>query len=188
MKKEEQYIEDLPIEEKIQCSYRLSREEVLSKDGLFLIQCMVRDGMSMDAIAKALGTTPQTFFTWRRKYKELKEACAKGKQLVDYKVENALLRAALGYKTETVKTLMNVEPNKDGNRTVKVEKTVTEVGPSVTACLAWLNNRKPEQWRRNRDNVMEYEDKKTGITINIVKGQEQEQGDSDNQEEWEENE
>ena len=167
-----EYIEDLPIADKIQYNYQLTRDDVLSEDGLFLIQCMVRDGMSMDAIAKALGVTPQSFFVWRKKYKELRDACAKGKQLVDYQVENALLKAALGYKTEVVKTITSALPNKDGNRSVKVERTVTETGPNVTACLAWLNNRKPEQWRRNRDNVMEYEDLKTGITINITKGQE----------------
>lgn len=176
--KDKQYIEDLPIADKIQYRYKLSREDVLSKDGLFLIQCMVRDGMSMDAISKTLSISPQTFFSWRQKYEELRNACAKGKQLVDYKVENALLRAALGYKTETVKTVMS-PTDKDGNRKVTVEKTVSEVGPNVTACLAWLNNRKPEQWRKNRDSVLEYDDNKTGITINIVKGKEKEVDDDD---------
>lgn len=168
------YIEDLPIADKIQYNYQLAKEDVLSEDGLFLVQCMVRDGMSMDAIAKALGISPQTFWTWRQKNKALRDACAKGKQLVDYKVENALLKAALGYKTEVVKTLMSSASDAQGNRTVRVEKTVTEVGPNVTACLAWLNNRKPEQWKRNRDSVLEYEDTKAGITINIVKGKESE--------------
>lgn len=178
----EQYIEDLPISDKIKYSYQLSKEEVLSEDGLFLIQCLVRDGMSMDAISKMLGISPQTFWSWRKKYKELAEACAKGKELVDYKVENALLRAALGYRTESVKTIINNIPDKDGNRTVRVEKTVTETGPSVTACLAWLNNRKPEQWRKNRDNSIELEDKSSGITINIVKGEKSTEEDTD--EDW----
>lgn len=179
MTRKEQYVEDLPIADKIQYKYQLTKDDVLSKDGLFLIQCMVRDGMSMDGIAKTLGISPQTFWTWRQKSKDLRDACARGKQLVDYQVENALLRAALGYKVETVKTVINNEPDKDNNRTVKVEKTVTETGPNVTACLAWLNNRKPEQWRRNRDNVLEYEDNKTGITINIVKGQESQSDEED---------
>lgn len=183
--REEQYIEDLPIADKIQYKYQLTKKDVLSEDGLFLIQCMVRDGMSMDGIAKALGISPQTFWTWRQKNEKLRDACARGKQLVDYKVENALLKAALGYKTETVKTLMSGEPDAQGNRTVKVERTVTQTGPNVTACLAWLNNRKPEQWRRNRDSALEYEDKKAGITINIVKGQESQTEDED--EDWSDN-
>lgn len=172
--KEQRYIEDLPIEEKIKFNYQLSKEDVLSDDGLFLVQCMVRDGMSMDAIAKAFGIIPQTFWLWRKKSAALREACARGKQLVDYKVENALLKAALGYTTESVKTIISRGTDSDGNREVRVEKTTTETGPNVTACLAWLNNRKPEQWRKNRGSVLEYEDKTAGITINIVKGQEQE--------------
>lgn len=165
------YIVDLPIADKLEYSYQLTKDDVLSDDGLFLIQCMVRDGLTLDAIAKVLGIVPQTFFLWRKKHKELQDACMRGKQLVDYEVENALLKAALGYKTVNTKTLTSSEPDKDGNRAVKVERTETEQGPNVTACLAWLNNRKPEQWRRNRDNVLELEDKTNGITINIVKGQ-----------------
>ena len=57
-----------------------------------------------------------------------------------------------------------------GHAVSRIEKEETEVGPNTTACLAWLNNRKPEQWRRNRDNFAEYEDKQSGITINIIKG------------------
>lgn len=176
----EQYIEDLPITDKVKYNYKLTREDVLSEDGLLMIQCMVRDGMTMDAISKTIGINPQTFCVWRQKYKELREACRRGKQLVDYQVENALLRAALGYKTETVKMLISKNASKDGSHSVREERTVTEVGPNVTACLAWLNNRKPEQWKKNRDNsILEYDDKASGITINIVKGQEQ---DTDNAE------
>lgn len=168
--KDKEYIEDMTISDKLKYSYQLTREDVLSEEGLLLVQCMTRDGMTMDAIAKTIGVTVQALCRWKKANKKLNDAFLKGRQIVDYQVENALLRAALGYKTESVKTIMSVEPNKEGNRTVKVEKTITETGPSVTACLAWLNNRKPEQWRRNRDNVIEFEDKKAGITINIVKG------------------
>ena len=185
MERDKEYIEDLPIADKMKYNYRLTKEDVFSDDGLFLIQCMVRDGMSMEAIAKTIGITPQTFFLWRKKSPELREACAKGKQIVDYQVENALLRAALGYKTETVKTLLG-PPDKNNNRSVRVEKTITETGPNVTACLAWLNNRKPESWRKNRDSVLEYDDKEHGITINIVKGEptQTEAKDKDEEEDW----
>ena len=67
-------------------------------------------------------------------------------------------------------------------REVKVEKTISETGPNTTACLAWLNNRKPEQWKRNRDNDMVLDDKNSGITINIVKSG---KDDDDNDESWE---
>lgn len=177
--KKQQYLQDLPIADKIGMSVQLTREDVLSEEGLILVQCMARDGMYEKDIAEKLGIKFQTFWAWKNKYPELKQALTMGKELVDYKVENALLKSALGYKTTTVKTIINNNPDKNGNREVKIEKTETEVGPNTTACLAWLNNRKPEQWRRNRDNIAEYEDKKSGITINIVKGQPDEQSTED---------
>lgn len=172
--KKEQYIQDLPVSDKVQMSYALTKEDILTDEGLLLVECLVRDGLTMNAVAEKLGITPQTFWLWRQKYEQLENACRQGKQLVDYKVENALLKAALGYKTETVKTVIG-PPDTNGNREVRVEKTQTETGPNVTACLAWLNNRKPEQWRRNRDATLELEDEKSGITINIIKGEPREE-------------
>lgn len=166
----EQYLQTLPIADKVSRGRSLTLDDLLTEEGLLLVECLVRDGMTLQDVAKTLGIKNQTFWVWRQKYPELEEACRKGKDLVDYKVENALLKAALGYKTTTVKTYIQVVPGKDGNHETKIEKTETEQGPNVTACLAWLNNRKPEQWRRNRDNEVVLDDKKSGITINIIKG------------------
>lgn len=168
----EQYLQDLPIADKLKGSIQLTKEDVLSPEGLLLIQCLTRDGMMKQDIAKTLGIKVQTFWLWEQKHPELRDALLRGKELVDYQVENALLKSALGYKTTTVRTYINNNPDKAGNREVRIEKVETEVGPNVTACLAWLNNRKPEQWRRNRDNVAEFQDKASGITINIIKGSE----------------
>lgn len=177
----EQYLQNLPIADKIKGSIQLTKEDVLSPEGLLLVQCMIRDGAYVQDVAKALGIKNQTFWLWRQKHPELEEACQKGKALVDYQVENALLKAALGYKTVKVKTITNLTPDKNGNIESRIEREESEVGPNTTACLAWLNNRKPEQWKRNRDSVLEYEDKKAGITINIVKGK-----GSDDDSDWEE--
>lgn len=164
----EQYLQDLPIADKLNMSIQLTKEDVLSEEGLILVQCLTRDGLYKQDIAKMLGIKVQTFWLWEQKHPELAEALRKGKALVDYQVENALLKSALGYKTVKVKTV--TEMRADGSAVSKIEKEEAEVGPNTTACLAWLNNRKPEQWKRNRDNFAEYEDKKSGITINIIKG------------------
>lgn len=175
----EQYLQELPIADKLNASIQLTKEDVLSEEGLILIQCMTRDGMYKKDIAEMFGIKVQTFWLWEQKHPELAEALKRGKALVDYQVENALLRAALGYKTVTVKTITEMKPDGQGNRTSRIERTESEVGPNTTACLAWLNNRKPEQWRRNRDNFAELEDKKSGITINIIKGQPDDDWNSD---------
>ena len=153
---------------------KFTYDDVVSEEGLILIAAWTRDGMTQQDIMKRLGISQEGWYRWRRKSEQVDgdpigTALRRGKEIIDYQVENALLKAALGYKTKTIKTTIG-PPDKNGNREIKMEKTITEVGPNTTACLAWLNNRKPESWKRNRDNVLEYDDKKSGITINIVKG------------------
>ena len=93
-------------------------------------------------------------------------------------VENALLKSALGFSYVETKTYIGY-PDKSGNRKTRKEVTETYVAPNVTACMAWLNNRKPDQWKRNRDNVLTTEDKDNNITINIIKkGRDTEEDDS----------
>lgn len=169
----------------------LAYEDIISDEGLLLIAAWTRDGHTQQEIHQHLGISQQTWYNWRKKSKKQKgdplgNALRKGKDVVDFQVENALLKAALGYQTKTVKTIIG-PIDENGNRKVKTETTVSEVGPNTTACLAWLNNRKPDAWRRNRDNTFEYEDKQSGITINIVKGNgnsSQVQADADADDSW----
>lgn len=184
-----------PIRRSVELEYedkQFTYDDIISEEGLLLIAAWTRDGLTQNAIFNRLGITQQTWYNWRRKSEKRQDdpigtALRKGKEIIDYQVENALLKAALGYKTVTVKTVMG-PPNKNGNREVRVERTESEIGPNTTACLAWLNNRKPDAWRRNRDSVLEYEDRKNGITINIVKGQPVQQEDEDDEEGWDDDE
>ena len=74
----------------------------------------------------------------------------------------------MGYSTTDVKTIIG-PPDKNGNRQIRVEKTEKEVPPDVTAIMAWLNNRKPENWKRNRDNIYQTKDSDSNITVNIIR-------------------
>lgn len=155
--------------DKVDTSRVLELEDVLTPEGLMLIQCWVRDGLTVKQIAERLQVSSDTLYKWRYNHPELEEAFKKGKELVDYEVENALLKAALGYtKTKTIVYTGKLKSN--GSRDVGEEKVVEEVGPNVTACLAWLNNRKSKDWQRNRDDSVSLEDKMSGVTIQIIKG------------------
>lgn len=140
-----------------------------TEDNLMLIECWTRDGYTQQMLADRIGITRVTLMDWRKQCPEIEEAMARGKEVVDYKVENALLKSALGYTTEDVKTIISGQPDKDGNRNIRIEKTTKEVAPNTTAIAIWLNNRKPEQWKRNRDNVLEMKDEDSRITVNIVR-------------------
>lgn len=141
----------------------------LSAEGLLLMRCWAGDGLSMADIAQKIGVSESALFDWVRKYPEVKTALYTTKEQLDYEVENALFRRAIGYKSEEVKTIIGYA-KKDGTRPVRTETTEVEIPPDVTACLAWLNNRLPDKWKRNRDNFVspEEEKKNQSVTINII--------------------
>lgn len=120
----------------------------LTPEGLLKLEGWARDGLTDEQIATNIGITAKTLYDWKKKYSNICEALKRGKDVVDRRVENALLRRALGYEYEEVK-----EKFGDGEIT---ERTVTkkEVIPDVTAQIFWLKNRKPDKWRDKPD----YED------------------------------
>ena len=136
----------------------------LSDDNLLLLTAWARDGFTMEEIADKIGIARSSLSRWRKQYPQIENALSRGKEVVDYMVENALLKSALGFSYVETKTYIGY-PDKSGNRKTRKEVTETYVAPNVTACMAWLNNRKPDQWKRNRDNVLTTEDKDNNITI-----------------------
>lgn len=153
-----------------------------TEEKLMLLESWARDGFTLQEIAQKIGITIKTLSVWRAEYDDIDDALGRGREVVDYRVENALLKSALGYRTTETKTIILGTPDKKGNRTIRVEKTEKEIAPNVTACMAWLNNRKPKQWKRNRDNVMELKDDKSNITVNIIR-----HGKDDTSESWDVN-
>ncbi len=92
-----------------------------------------------------MGVAVSTYYEWRKRYPALAAAVADGKEVVDIKVENTLLKRALGYTyTETKRegTLNGIK-----NGTAKVTVTEKMMPPDVAAIIFWLKNRKPEVWR-----------------------------------------
>lgn len=142
----------------------------LTDDGLLLIEAWARDGCYMEDIATRMGVKRQTLSIWRKTYPEINKALSTGKELVDYKVENALLKAALGYTTKEIKVTVGKKPFNGEMFELLKETTTKEVAPNVVACMAWLNNRKHEQWKRNRDKTVDVEAEDQNITISIVRG------------------
>ena len=154
----------------------------LTEDGLTLVKAWTRDGITIEEICKKIGIQRNTYYRWCDQYKEFKEAVNTSRELVDYKVENALLKAALGYKTKEIKVTLGKKIFNGETVEMLKETTTREVAPNVTACLAWLNNRKHDQWKRNRDKVMELDEEDNNISITIVRGPKDGNGDNMNQE------
>lgn len=70
-------------------------EEWLTAEGLILLEGWARDGLTDKQIAKNMRITEQTLNVWKKKYPSLSESLKKGKAVIDYEVENALLKNAL---------------------------------------------------------------------------------------------
>ena len=121
------------------------------KDKLTLIEGWARDGLTNEQIADNLGIGKTTFYRMIKEHSELLEHLKKGKEVVDYEVENALLKRALGYKYEE-KTYESIYNKELDMYTEKLTKRATkQVVPDTTALIFWLKNRKPKQWRDKVD-------------------------------------
>ena len=88
-------------------------EKWLKKENLLLLEGWASDGLTDEQIAKNIGITVSTFYEWKKKYSEISESLKKGKEVVDYEVENALLSSALeGNTTAQIFWLKNRRPDK----------------------------------------------------------------------------
>lgn len=122
-------------------------EKWLEPDGLLLLEGWARDGLTNEQIAHNIGINEKTLWDWCKKYHPICNALKKGKEIVDYEVENALLKRALGYSYDEVTKEAQLNP-RTGKYELAVTKVVTkEIVPDVTAQIFWLKNRKSDKWR-----------------------------------------
>lgn len=125
------------------------------KEKLFLVEMWCRDGMLERDIAKKLGVAVSTFEEYKKKYPELQEALKKGKEMVDYEVENSLYKKCVGHYARETKAFKckEVYYDDEGHRcereVVRTVEVDTFIPPDTTAIAIWLNNRRPDRWRRN---------------------------------------
>lgn len=145
----------------------------LTEDGLMLIRSWARDTFSKKEIAERMGIDASTLVKWQEKYEEIDEAIKTTRELVDYQVECAVLKAALGYKTKEVKVTVGKKVINGEMVEMLKETTIKEVPPNVNAAIFWLNNRKFDEWKRNRDKVVEVDPDDQQVTITIQRGAKQ---------------
>lgn len=119
---------------------------------LLLIEAWARDGLTDLQIAEKLGISEASFYKYRNEHEEFTEALKNGKEVIDTMVENALLKAALGYEYEEVTTEMTSLKSGENVYPAEVTKAVTKhAAPNTTALIFWLKNRKPKEWRDKQE-------------------------------------
>lgn len=109
-------------------------EDWLTGDGLTLLEGWARDGLTDEQIASNCGISPSTLYRWKDDHQEIREALKRGKEVVDYQVENALLNKALGGDTTAqIFWLKNRRPDKwrdkpSGDKSADEHIGVIEIG------------------------------------------------------------
>lgn len=131
-------------------------DEWLTEDGLMKIEAWAREGLTEEQIAMQMGVSVRTLGNWKQAHMQILQALKRGKAPVDAKVENALLRRALGYQYEEITEVPVIDPAtgvpeinpKTGQPIMQVVKRVTKhIAPDTTAQIYWLKNRRPDKWR-----------------------------------------
>lgn len=119
----------------------LRPEEWLEPEKLILIEGWAREGLFDKHIAEKMGVSEATLYNYKKKYPEIKEALRKGKEVVDFEIENALYKRAIGY------TIRIKEDKVDKNGDIHECERDLHIPGDVTAQIFWLKNRKRMQWR-----------------------------------------
>ena len=70
-------------------------DQWITDESLLLLEGWARDGLIDEQIAANMGISIRTFYTWKKRFPQILQAIKKGKAVVDYAVENALLKKAL---------------------------------------------------------------------------------------------
>jgi hypothetical protein len=106
-----------------------------------------KGGCTEVELAKKLNISIQTLNEWKETYPELMRLIEENSEYYDDKVEQALIKRALGYEYEETE----IVASKDG-KTSRVKKIKKEVPPDTSAIIFWLKNRKPKKWRNYKTN------------------------------------
>lgn len=111
------------------------------------IEMWLRTGLTEAQVCKNLGIGHNTFNEYKKRYPELRDAIKKGKEVIITEIENALVKRALGYDYEEVKTYIKEE---NGKKVTYTEKTLRHLPPDTAACAILLKNKAPDRYTNDR--------------------------------------
>jgi len=121
------------------------RPPIYTPDLAIQAERLCRDlGATNVDLAKFFGVTERTIYQWQTDHLEFSHAL-KAKKVSNERVERALYERAIGYSAPDTKILANPQ---DPENPIIVD-TVKHYAPETAACVVWLANRDPDNWRRD---------------------------------------
>lgn len=117
------------------------------------IMDLAMGGSTDEEIAAKIGISIRAFTNWKKRYDGLGEGLKDAKCVADELVEASLFSRATGYSHRAVKFFWDA---KKGD--IKSQPYIEHHPPDTTACIFWLKNRQPANWRDvNKDPPTESE-------------------------------
>lgn len=102
-------------------------KEWLDEEHLILLEGWARDGLTDEQIAHNIGINRGTLYEWKKKETNIANTLKKGKEIVDFEVENALLKSALeGNVTAQIFWLKN-RKQKEWREKVEINEAEKEI-------------------------------------------------------------
>lgn len=115
---------------------------------LDVLRMLCEKGLTDEELAQVFGVCKVTINEYK-KLPEFMNSLKTGKELADKLVEESLFHRATGYRTKYMKNFV-VSDGKMGSHIETAEEEIV-FAPDTTACIFWLKNRKPKQWRDRQD-------------------------------------
>lgn len=105
-------------------------EKWITEEGLIRVRGWALDGLTDEQIAHNMGINVATFYRWKERFCEIRDALKETKEIADRAVENALYKAACeGNTTAMIFWLKNRKPSvwreKQQDETADRQITVT---------------------------------------------------------------
>lgn len=125
----------------------MDKKTEFDKNKLEEFKSLSKKGYTERELAKKFDISVKQLAEWKETYPELMKILEENEEYFDDKVEQALLKRALGYEYEETE----IVASKDG-KTSRVKKIKKEVPPDTTAIIFWLKNRNPKKWRIYKTN------------------------------------
>ena len=113
--------------------------------------CM--EGKTNENMCELLGISPDSWYTYMKEHDELNIIVSAGKALVDNQVENAVLKSALGFEYEEIRTI--IEEDRNGKKRTRIEKVRRYMPPNASAQAFWLKNRKKDEWGDRKEIIFD---------------------------------